>query len=252
MDNFKNLIYKNYATNHTLALYGQESLLSFKRNFPVWNFYFSKLLPYNKESKILDIGCGKGSFVYFLQNQGYNNAIGIDISEEQIKIGKDLGIKNIDCADLRTFLSENINKFDCIVARDVMEHFTRQEIFEILQLIKKSLKDNGSFIMQSPNGEGLFFSHIYYGDFTHETVFTRSSLNQIFNTLNFSQIEFKSTSPVPKGLLSVIRYVIWGIIVVVLRGLKMIQTGSASGIFTQNIIAKAISEDSKNNKEQSI
>ena len=237
---YKQTIYNNYLENHTKWLYGQESLSRIKNQFPVWNYHFGKLLPQDKNATILDIGCGTGSFVWYLNQSGYTNAVGIDISEEQIAHGRSMGIEHIQRADLQVFLSERKNQFDCIIARDVMEHFAKQEIFDTLSLIKSALRTGGAFIMQSPNGEGIFHSSILYGDFTHEIAFTEKSLNQIFRNTGFIHIECHPTGPVPKGIISAIRWLLWQLIVFKTRFFKMVETGSGKGIFTQNIIAKAV------------
>jgi 2-polyprenyl-3-methyl-5-hydroxy-6-metoxy-1,4-benzoquinol methylase len=237
---FKELLYKNYERNHTRTLYGQETLADFRRVFPVWRHHFGKLLPPDKNAAILDIGCGKGSFVWFLQEHGYPRAEGIDISAEQIEYGQALGIQNIRCADMRALLSQQTEMYDCIIARDVMEHFAKQEIFDILFAVRAALRPGGCFIMQSPNGEGIFHAGILYGDFTHETAFTESSLNQIFLNTGFSRVECRPVEPVPKGFVSTVRWLLWQLIVLKTRFYKIVETGSGSGIFTRNIIAKAV------------
>ncbi len=130
--------------------------------------------------------------------------------------------------------------YDCIIARDVMEHFTKQEIFDILDKVKFALREGGFFIMQSPNGEGLFYSNIFYSDFTHEIAFTRASISQIFLNTGFTQVSCHPTGPIPHGIISTLRWLIWNLIVAKSRFYKMIETGNNEGIFTQNIIAKAI------------
>ncbi len=240
MQEFKDTIYKNYVKSHTQPLYGQESLKRIRQQFPVWNFYFRKLLPVNKNAPILDIGCGTGSFIWYLNQTGYIHAEGIDISKEQIDVGTALGIEHIQCAELHTFLSDKKETYDCIIARDVLEHFTRQEIFEILVAVRAALHPGGSFIIQSPNGEGIFYTSIFYGDFTHEMAFTQSSLQQICRNTGFERVECHPTGPVPKGFVSSIRWLLWQLIVLKTRFYKMVETGSSRGIFTQNLIAKAV------------
>lgn len=238
--NYKEIIYQNYVSNHNSYLYGQESLINIQKNFPIWRYYFSKLLPKRKESKILDIGCGTGAFLYFLNSMGYNNTSGIDLSAEQINLGHKLGIKNLEVADIKEFLNLNENKFDLIIARDVLEHFTKNEVFEILLLVANALADNGRFLIQVPNGQGLFHTTIYYGDYTHETAYTESSLQQVFKNTGFKNVQCRPTGPVPYGIVSFFRYIIWEIIVLFLKLLKGIESGNTTGIFTQNIIALAI------------
>lgn len=236
---FKEVIYNNYVRNHTRPLYGTETLDGIRKHFPVWDYYYGRHLPANKDAQILDIGCGKGSFVYYLHQQGYRRAFGIDLSEEQVEYGRSLGISNILSADVHHFLSDKKDAYDCITAFDVLEHFTRQEVFDLLTAISQALKPGGCFIMQSPNGEGLFYTSIFYGDFTHEIAFTESSLRQICLNTGFSKVTCYPTGPVPKGMLSTIRWLLWQVIVLKMRFYKLVETGSGKGIFTQNLIAKS-------------
>ena len=213
-----------------------------RHSFPVWRYYFKKLLPQSASANILDIGCGNGSFVLFLTESGYINSSGIDISEEQIEYGRSIGISSIKCADLHDFLKEKTATYDCIIARDVMEHLTRQEIFDTLLMINNALHPGGFFIMQAPNGEGIFYTSIFYGDFTHEIAFTESSLNQICRNTGFKSVNCFPTGPVPHGIISSIRYALWQLIVLKRKINKMIETGNYRVIFTQNLIAKVIKE----------
>lgn len=237
---FKEVIYRNYVQNHTHGLYGAETLDDIRRNIPAWRYYFGRLLPQSRDAAVLDIGCGKGSFVWFLQQEGFAGASGIDVSEEQIEYGQTLGIRNIECADLNVYLASRKEAYDCIIARDVMEHFSRQELFDILALLRSALKPGGSFIMQSPNGEGIFFTAILYGDLTHEIAFTRSSLHQLFRNTGFDKVQCIPVGPAPTGLTSAIRWLLWQLIVLKMRFYKIVETGDSSGIFTRNLIAKAI------------
>jgi 2-polyprenyl-3-methyl-5-hydroxy-6-metoxy-1,4-benzoquinol methylase len=232
-------IYETYVSIHTSFLYGKTSIDAIKRQFPVWKRYYGRFLPEDKDAKILDLGCGNGGFVYFLQTLGYKNAIGLDISKEQIELANKLGIKNIFQSDLKEFLSEKKEIYDVLFARDVIEHFTKDEIFEILIIIFSSLKKDGIVLIQTPNAEGPFGSRYRYRDFTHEISFTSSSLNDVLRVVGFRNIEFYSTGPVPKGLKSTARYILWKGIETILRFYMLVETGSGKGFFTQNIVAVA-------------
>ena len=56
----------------------EESCLRFENEI-------GRFLPENLNDKILDIGCGCGHFLYYLNNKGYTNFSGIDISAQQVK-----------------------------------------------------------------------------------------------------------------------------------------------------------------------
>lgn len=236
--NYREKLYSTYVSTHTSYLYGKVTLDDIKRQFPVWKKYFERFLPKEKDTKILDIGCGNGGFVYFLNSLGYRNAHGIDFSPEQIEIAKKLGIKNVECADLREFLKGKQGYYNLIFARDVIEHFNKDEILDILRLIYDSL-NSGAVVIQTPNAEGPLGSKYRYGDFTHEIAFTRSSLNQVLKVAGFNDTAFYPTGPVPKGFKSAVRFLLWKGIEIMLRFYMVIEIGSFSGIFTQNIIARA-------------
>jgi cyclopropane fatty-acyl-phospholipid synthase-like methyltransferase len=233
---YKQALYENYRSTHNVHLYGRISLQLIEQNFSAWKYYFGKILPVDKQAKILEIGCGDGAFIYFLQKQGYANVKGIDVSAEQIALGASLGISNLKVEDALVALS-NEEGYDLIIARDVIEHFTRQEAFELLANVNKALVSGGKFMMQVPNGEGIFHTSIYYGDFTHELAFTASSARQLFLNTGFKACSCYPIGPAPHTLKGAIRKFLWSLLVVYHRFWKMVATGSGHGIFTSNLIA---------------
>ena len=44
-------------------------------------------------------------------------------------------------------------------------------------------------MVRVPNGEAIFKGSIMYGDFTHETFFTKRSLIQLFKTFGFKKVD---------------------------------------------------------------
>ncbi len=239
MDQYKKKIYQKYHTVHSRNLYGDSSIERIKTNYDLWSHYYGFALPENKSSSILEIGCGLGGFVLYLHDKGYKNVTGVDVSEEQIEIGRKLGIKGLIKADLMEYLKDKQHAFDLIIARDVLEHFTRQEVFEICTLAFGALKIEGKFLIQVPNGEGLFSTSIFYGDFTHEWAYTQSSLNQLLKTVGFNTVLSKEIEPFIHGIASWVRWMAWKMIKSWHRMKKAIVTGSAGGIFSPNIICLA-------------
>jgi len=131
---YRDKFYSKYVSSHTSRLYGEVFLGNIKKQFPVWQKYFGRFLPEDKKAKIIDLGCGNGGFVYWLQQIGYQNAEGIDISAEQIEAGQKLGIKNIRQADIKEFLITQLpNNYDVIFMRDILEHFNKEEILDVLE-----------------------------------------------------------------------------------------------------------------------
>jgi 2-polyprenyl-3-methyl-5-hydroxy-6-metoxy-1,4-benzoquinol methylase len=233
---YKQKLYTNYITTHNGLLYDKPTLSAIENNFVVWDSYYKSILPTDLNLPILDIGCGNGSFVYYLHQRGYKNAYGVDVSLEQVNEGQRLGIENIRVCDLSTALNEE-KSYQCIIARDVVEHFTRQEAFDLLLMVSGRLLKGGLFIMQVPNGQGIFYTSIFFGDYTHEQAYTESSVRQLFLNTGFSSSFCKPTGPMPHGIVSSVRWLLWNYKVLVHRFWKAVETGNGKGIFTSNLIA---------------
>jgi 2-polyprenyl-3-methyl-5-hydroxy-6-metoxy-1,4-benzoquinol methylase len=234
---YRNVLYKNYFSSHAKDLFGEVNLQSFRRNFPVLKYYYGGFLPGNKNARIVDLGCGTGEFVFWLNESGYINSYGIDLNEELVKKGISEGVSNLEVDDIFSHLEKSEEEFDLIIMRDVLEHFEREEIIEIVELIKTALKKNGKLILQVPNGQSPFYGRIFFGDFTHTNAFTDLSLKQIFLAVGFSDIHIKEVTPVPKTIISTIRFLLWKFIRLQLKIIQLIISGNSSGYFSPNILA---------------
>ncbi len=237
--NYRDKFYSKYISSHTAHLYSEPTLTEIKRQFPILQRYFWKFLPKDKDVKIIDLGCGYGGLVYWLQEFGYSNIEGIDVSIEQVEAAKKLGIKNINQADFRDFLKNKKDFYDIIFMRDILEHFTKNEILDVLEIVYKSLRNNGVIIIQVPNAKNLFSGRLRYGDFTHEVSFTEHSIKQVLSVSGFKSVSIKGTYPIVHGVKSLIRFILWKIIELFIRCYFLIESGTGKGIFSQNLIAAA-------------
>jgi 2-polyprenyl-3-methyl-5-hydroxy-6-metoxy-1,4-benzoquinol methylase len=184
---YRTRLYGHYVSTHFASL-RNISIEAFERQRLAFKGYFGSFLPTDKNSTILDIGCGYGSFLYFLQKEGYRAARGVDISPEQVEAARRLGLANVYCGDIVEFLQKHLEEFDCITAFDVIEHFPKEEILPLLDTISRALKLGGTLILLTPNAEGPFFGAIRYGDFTHSLAFTKASIAQILAATAFIDV----------------------------------------------------------------
>lgn len=231
--------YKNYITNHLSFVRDKQIIGDFKKQFAVWGVYYGDFLPESREAEIMEIGCGSGGLIYWLNSLGYKNVLGIDFSQEQVEEAKKMGIMNVILGDFEKFLDKKEDIYDCIIARDVIEHFNKEEILDIFNSIHNSLKPNGCLIIQTPNAESPFGSRYRYYDFTHQTGFTSASLNQTLKAVGFQKTEFYPMRPAIHGFKSLIRWFLWQGIELIIYLYLLVETGSGKGIFTQNMIALA-------------
>lgn len=233
---YKDALYRCYHSTHNRHLYGEPSLAKMRREFSALDRYFGAILPQARDSQILDLGCGDGGFVYYLQSRGYCNASGVDISPEQIEVGQRLGIRNLSLGDARSVLAEKQSIYQTVVARDILEHLSKQEAFDLLSAVAGSLVPGGRFAMQVPNGEGLFASSIIHGDYTHEVPYTASSGRQLLLSTGFETVAAFGIEPAPIGMFGWLRVALWKLKVASHRFWKTVETGNGSGIFTSTIV----------------
>lgn len=232
-----------YAHPRALSQFGEEpppSLALFARKAAMFAAHFARFLPESRDACILDAGCGSGSLVWWLQSRGYARAAGVDISEENAKLAASLGIANVRQGDLRESLRAARETYDAIVMRDVLEHFAKEQVIELLDAARAALKVGGRLILQVPNGESPLSGRIRYGDFTHELAFTASSLAQLFDRTGFRVHAFAPSRPVGAGFRSTLRALLWYPVEWMLRSVIWIESGPGPRIVTQNLIAVAV------------
>lgn len=151
--------------------------------------YIRRLILENKNLRILDIGCGSGGFLLSLKKEGYNNLIGIDISEEAYLSGKKHGLQVIKIDDILDY--SPVEKFDFFYMNHVLEHIEKDKIIPTLRHIKeKILKPDGKGMIIVPNAQSNTGSYWAYEDFTHHLLFTSGSLFYVLKSAGFSSVDF--------------------------------------------------------------
>jgi len=110
-------------------------------------------LKLSKDSKILDIPCGKGRHAKYLNSLGYD-VLGIDLSEKNIAIAKQFENKKLSFrkGDIRAPLD---SQYDVIFNLHTSFGYfdTDKEHIDVLKNIKKSINANGLFILDFLNVE---------------------------------------------------------------------------------------------------
>jgi 2-polyprenyl-3-methyl-5-hydroxy-6-metoxy-1,4-benzoquinol methylase len=163
---------------------------------PYYRWYTRDWLPAAKDTPVLDIGCGSGQFLYFLKGEGYTEATGIDIDARQVEIGRALGL---DCRCLSVFdhLEAEGPRYGLIAMLDILEHFTREELFPILEAVSSRLTPGGRLIVSVPNAEGPDGLRAIYSDITHEIAFSLTSLSEMLFCHGLKVVAFRDPWPAP-------------------------------------------------------
>lgn len=140
------------------------------------------------ELKILDIGCGTGETLSFLENYLDNPKLyGIDNSKIAIDYAKKRGHKNIRQVNALK-LPYKDNTFDYILLLDVIEHI--EDDLSLLKEAKRVLKRNGRIIITAPALQFIWSEHdSQQGHFRR---YTRTRLKNLAqkNKLKVSRISY--------------------------------------------------------------
>lgn len=111
--------------------------------------FFKKIVYPSKEEKILDLGCGTGDYLKAVEESGAD-LWGIDISKNATALAKNKLSKpeQIICGNAFPLPFPD-DKFDCLTAWGVVEHFS--DIFGIIFEITRVVKQKGAVAIMVPN-----------------------------------------------------------------------------------------------------
>lgn len=145
----------------------------------------------NKSNKILDVGCGEGTYSKFLK-KGDNEVWGIEISNDSAMIASNK-IYKVIVQDAESYWNVPFNYFDVVTMLRYLEHVYDYN-FQ-LQQVRKVLIKNGILIIYSPNLSILDRFKLLFGmlpayaySIEHIRQFTKPYLYKILKDNNFTPI----------------------------------------------------------------
>ena len=242
MESYRRRLYQHYAEAGGPGLAGVEADPLGPRAAHLQDL-IRRYFPPDRNAAILDLGCGHGALLHFLRQAGYQNTLGVDWSASQVAAAAKHGLTGIIQGDvLQVLAAQPAASRDVVVAYDLLEHFTRDELLHCLDEVCRVLKSGGRCIIHAPNGASPFGGRVRYGDLTHELALTRDSLTQVCRVCGFSRVDFFEDQPVPHGLKSGLRWLLWKVIRGGWRFYLAVETGVMDPglIFTQNLYCIAV------------
>ena len=98
--------------------------------------------------RVLDIGCGWGSFARFAAERYGVNVVGVTVSQEQIDLGREL-CTGLD-VDLRYQDYRDVEgQFDRVVSLGMFEHVGPKNYRTFMQKVETCLEDDGLFLLHT-------------------------------------------------------------------------------------------------------
>ncbi len=135
-------------------------------------------------ARILDIGCGGGGLLSYLNKRGYTEIAGLDLSPEAIAFCHSRGLENVHVDDAQTIQTFKNESFDCIIASDVLEHLPNDA--QALSRWRELLKTGGILIIFVPAYQSLWSERDRVNN--HFRRYTKSSLLSLTNTTSLKPL----------------------------------------------------------------
>ena len=152
----------------------------------------------NNLKTILDVGCGTGRLVHFLNKNSYQ-AYGCDTAKEAISLAKKINQDSKIKWGQASQLPYKNDSFDLITSISVIEHLTKTQVQKFLSEATRVLKSGGFIFFVTPNFSSparLLFGKKWfaYKDPTHINFFTPKSLKLLLAKYGFKNVKFRHKS----------------------------------------------------------
>lgn len=165
----------------------------FAKVVPGARFYFDQFFKKNdvlrNQSKVLEIGFGNGELLGYLSARDHK-VIGVEINphlvERAVKSGYEAYVGLI--GDIPAL---QIEKFDLIMAFDVVEHMTHAQLDTFFSWARNHLNEDGKMVLRFPEGASPFGLAYQNGDFTHVTSLTQWKLSSLCTAHEFNLLFYR-------------------------------------------------------------
>jgi len=159
--------------------------------------YPQKLIEYlvdrfaiKKDSKLLEIGCGRGDFLKEFSNAGLD-CYGIDREPSAIEYSKELNIKICDISNEAIPFPDEY--FDVVYHKSLIEHLYDPE--NLMRESFRTLKKGGKIIILTPDWVSQMKN--FYEDITHCRPYDTAALNDALSIYGFKNISVEKFYQLP-------------------------------------------------------
>ena len=109
--------------------------------------WVKRILSIYEKPRILDIGCGTGFNITYLDQLGYSQVHGLDFSQDALMYCKSRQLSILTIANAENLPIQN-SVYDVILALDIVEHIPNDR--QALSEVYRTLKPGGSFVVFVP------------------------------------------------------------------------------------------------------
>lgn len=159
-------------------------------------YYLPFLQELNADSKILDLGSGRGDWLKLLRKEGFKS-VGVEVN----KVFADRSVAEgftVSHSDMMVYLSRQPDdSLDLITAFHLIEHVDAGKLMRLLDEIKRTLKPGGRLFIETPSPENLVVAACnFYADPTHHKPVNPHTLMFILKGKGFVDLGLQFLHPV--------------------------------------------------------
>lgn len=155
--------------------------------YAVW---FDEALGGVPRARALDYGAGLGEGLDYLRARGFAEVEAFDLNAELARGLEGRASASHSSSEPRAWLEAQAGRFDLILAKDVVEHLTHEETLPTLRALLGALRPGGRLVVSVPHAVSFTGVYVRYGDFTHRTAFTESSLRYVLEASGGEGVRF--------------------------------------------------------------
>ena len=148
--------------------------------------------PYRSNNRLLDVGCGTGSYLSAAASQGWD-ARGVEVSKSALEQARSAGL-NVFEGELGE-ASYPDAYFDVVTAVEVLEHVSAP--LELVREIARVLRPGGLFWITTPHIRGLSYRLLdlqwsVISPPEHLQIFSRTGMRALLTRAGFHHIELRT------------------------------------------------------------
>ncbi len=152
-------------------------------------------------SEVLEIGSGRGELQILFKEAGIP-ARGIDMDGAMVQVAAERGVKTAFGDGLRALEEAPDRSLRGVIAIQVVEHLTRQQLETLMKLCSQKVRAGGVVVFETINPQSLTaLSSNYFRDPTHVWPMHPDTLSYMMTLGGLDVQEVRLLSPVPDGAL---------------------------------------------------
>lgn len=157
-----------------------------KKHLAQFDREFRHLSDATSAMSVLEIGCGTGIFLRYLQARGFADVVGLDSDAGLAPVLGDLAGFDIRLVDGRDYLAGLEGpRFDRIALFDVAEHLPEAALTELMRSLARVLRPGGKVVMRSPNCASPWGLKMQFDTFDHVTPLTKGRMEELAAATGF-------------------------------------------------------------------